>query len=111
METETNKTETQPNPKKLVKKKVIADRYDVDERTIQDWMKQGKIPFHKVDYLVRFDPEACDAALERFKVPARDPLTGLPIPDKVAPPARPSEPGLGGNSATPGNPPPHPPAQ
>lgn len=110
METQTN-IETQPTPKKLVKKKVIADRYDVNERTIQDWMKQGKIPFHKMDYLVRFEPEACDAALERFKVPARDPLTGLPIPDKVVTPARPPEPGLGGNSPTPGNQPPNPPAQ
>ena len=48
---------------KLVKKRKIAHRYDVSERTIQEWMEHGKLPFHKIGYMVRFDPEECDRAL------------------------------------------------
>lgn len=51
---------------KLVRKRQIARRYDVSERTIQEWAKQGKLPFHKIGYMVRFDPIECDRALERF---------------------------------------------
>ena len=54
--------------KKLVKKPVIARRYDVSQRSIQAWMDENKIPFAKIGYMVRFDPEACDRALARFNV-------------------------------------------
>lgn len=54
--------------KKLVKKPVIARRYDVSERTIQAWMDENKIPFAKIGYMMRLDPEACDRALARFNV-------------------------------------------
>jgi len=53
---------------KLVKKPTIARRYDVSERTIQCWMDEQRIPFVKIGYMVRFDPEACDRALARFNV-------------------------------------------
>lgn len=52
---------------KLVRKRKIAQRYDVSPRTIQEWMEQGKLPFHKIGYMVRFDPEECDRALKRFE--------------------------------------------
>jgi len=55
-----------PDEQKLVKKRKIAHRYDVSERTIQEWMDDGKLPFHKIGYKVRFNPVECDRALERF---------------------------------------------
>ena len=53
---------------KLFKEAVIARRYNVSERTIQEWMEKRKIPFLKIGYVVRFDPEACHRALARFNV-------------------------------------------
>ena len=53
---------------KLVKKREIAIRYGVSERTIQEWMEQRRIPYFKFGYMVRFDPQACDQALARFNV-------------------------------------------
>jgi excisionase family DNA binding protein len=58
---------TVADEQKLVKKRKIAHRYDVSERTIQEWMDKGKLPFRKIGYMVRFDPEECDRALDRFK--------------------------------------------
>lgn len=58
---------TVPDKQKLVKKRKIASRYDVCERTIQEWMDTKEFPFHKIGYMVRFDPEECDRALDRFK--------------------------------------------
>jgi len=52
---------------KLVNKQKIAHRYDVSQRTIQDWMETKDFPFHKIGYMVRFNPEECDRALDRFK--------------------------------------------
>lgn len=57
---------------KLVNKHCIAIRYGVSERTIQGWMDQERIPYLKLGYMVRFDPEACDLALARFKVSCVD---------------------------------------
>jgi excisionase family DNA binding protein len=53
---------------KLVNKGEIAVRYGVSTRTIQCWMEQRRIPYLKLGYMVRFDPEACDQALARFNV-------------------------------------------
>ncbi len=48
---------------KLVNKRDIARRYAVSERTIQELMRNDKIPYFKLGYVVRFDIEACDRAL------------------------------------------------
>jgi phage terminase Nu1 subunit (DNA packaging protein) len=53
---------------KLVNKHTIARRYDVSERTIQEWMEKGTLPILKISYMVRFDIAACDRALSRFRV-------------------------------------------
>ena len=55
---------------KLVNKPTIALRYGVSERTIQEWMEKGMIPYYKLGYMVRFDPDECDSALGRFKAPS-----------------------------------------
>ena len=63
---------TEQENRRLLNKREIACRYGVSERTIQEWMGNGTIPFYKLGYLVRFDPAECDSALGRFKVPAQN---------------------------------------
>jgi hypothetical protein len=42
----------------------LAHRYQVDARTIKAWTKQKKIPVVRIsERCLRFDPDACDAAL------------------------------------------------
>jgi hypothetical protein len=62
-----------PSDRKLVNKKVIAERYGVTTRTIQEWMVKQIIPYYKPGYIVRFDPVECDNALDRFKISPKDP--------------------------------------
>jgi excisionase family DNA binding protein len=62
---------SEPETQKLVSKREIARRYGVSERTVQEWMVKGMIPYYKPGYIVRFDPAECDSALNRFKVPVR----------------------------------------
>jgi hypothetical protein len=57
--------------RKLLTKKELAIRYAVVPRTIDNWIAQRQIPFLKLGRkLIRFDPEECDRALQRFKVEA-----------------------------------------
>ena len=53
---------------KLVDKVAIAHRYSLSTRTIQTLMKKRQIPFFKMDYAVRFDPEECDQVMARYHV-------------------------------------------
>jgi excisionase family DNA binding protein len=46
----------------------IADRYGVSHRTIDNWIRQRRIPYLKCGRLVRFNIAKCDAALSRFEV-------------------------------------------
>ena len=56
---------------KLKVKPQIAKRYQTTPRTIDNWMKQGWFPFIKIGRkFVRFDPDECDLAIERFKIKA-----------------------------------------
>lgn len=64
------KTDNHSSEQILVSKAEIARRYGVSERMIQDWMADGTIPYHKLGYIVRFNPEKCDQALARFEVNA-----------------------------------------
>ncbi|MEA3212325.1 MAG: Helix-turn-helix domain [Chthoniobacter sp.] len=52
----------------MVKKAELCDRYGVSQRTIENWMNSGVLPYCKPSYgIVRFDLEACDKALQRFQ--------------------------------------------
>ena len=54
--------------KKMVKKSELCERYSVSQRTVENWMNSGVLPYYKPSYgVVRFDIEACDKALERFQ--------------------------------------------
>jgi excisionase family DNA binding protein len=46
----------------------VAKRYDVSPRTIDNWIRQRRIPYLKCGRLVRFNINKCDAALSRFEV-------------------------------------------
>jgi hypothetical protein len=57
------------NERKLWTKPRIGRRYEVSPRTIDNWMKNGVIPFIKIGRkFVRFDPDECDRAIARFKI-------------------------------------------
>jgi hypothetical protein len=56
---------------KYVTAKILAARYGVSTATITTWRRRQRIPYLKMGYrTVRFDPLACDAALElELKIP------------------------------------------
>jgi len=43
-------------------------RYGVSPRTLDNWMRTGKIPYYKIGSMLFFSIERCDAALERFQI-------------------------------------------
>jgi excisionase family DNA binding protein len=49
-------------------KPTMASRYEVSLRTIENWMRQRRLPFVKCGRVVRFNIAKCDAALSRFEV-------------------------------------------
>jgi predicted DNA-binding transcriptional regulator AlpA len=62
-------TETEP---KLFNKPRIGRRYEVSQRTVDNWMKDGILPYHKLGpKCVRFDPAECDKAIAKFRVKAK----------------------------------------
>jgi predicted DNA-binding transcriptional regulator AlpA len=62
--------ETEIDPKLFTKPR-IGRRYEVSQRTIDNWMKHG-FPHVKIGRkFVRFDPDECDAYIARFKVKAK----------------------------------------
>lgn len=44
-------------PRKLVNVQQISEMLSVKPATIYKWVRQGKIPFYKLESLVRFDPD------------------------------------------------------
>ena len=51
-----------------VRKTEIALTYSVTTRTVDNWMKTGKIPYFKIGKIVRFDPTKVAEALARFEI-------------------------------------------
>jgi predicted site-specific integrase-resolvase len=45
----------------------VARRYQVSVRTIDNWMADGKIPYIRVNRIIRFSPAACDEALKQLR--------------------------------------------
>lgn len=80
----------------LITKKVLAKRYSVSTRTVQNWVTRRIIPFIRISGglgrgLLLFNPKACDAALNKLRVkelpvgwtrPRRKPLT-KPAPKRA----------------------------
>jgi hypothetical protein len=54
--------------KPLVRRRVIEHRYRISPRTLDNWMKERRIPFYKIRGLLFFSIQKCDAALERFEI-------------------------------------------
>lgn len=53
------------------RKRPIARRYGVSQRTIDAWMAAGVIPFVKIGHIVLFNINETDSALRRFRVSER----------------------------------------
>jgi hypothetical protein len=51
-------------------KPTLARRYTVCVRTVENWMKERRIPVIRLGRAVRFDPIRCDVALARFEIRA-----------------------------------------
>ncbi len=66
---QTQVMQNQDSEQLLVKKSQIARRYNVSERTIQQWMQKKIIPFLKIGYVVRLEIRSCDAAVQQCTVP------------------------------------------
>jgi hypothetical protein len=47
-------------------KSEMATYYDVDIRTITNFMRRGVLPYVKIGRFVRFHIEKCDCAMEKF---------------------------------------------
>ena len=62
---------TEPGTATLITKKVLAARYAVTPRTVNNLMRKGVLPYLKIGSLVRFSPEDCDRALAAFRVKSR----------------------------------------
>jgi predicted site-specific integrase-resolvase len=55
--------------KPFLTRRQAAARYDVGLRTLDRWIREGRIPKIQITpRCVRLDPEMCDAALRRFTV-------------------------------------------
>ena len=53
----------------FVSKRQLADRYSVTVGCVNNWMRQGRIPYLRLSsQLVRFDLNAVDAALKRYEI-------------------------------------------
>lgn len=57
----------------LVGPKTICRRYKISPRTLDNWLREKRIPVIRVGYIRRFSIEACDRALEKFEVHAVEP--------------------------------------
>lgn len=38
----------------------IAERFQVDEKTVSKWVRESGFPCLRMERVVRFDPQACD---------------------------------------------------
>ena len=75
--------------RELFCKEQLAQRYGIGTRTVDNWMKNKIIPYFKIQHVVRFDPDACDAAIEKFKVKSIAVVGGRTITPSIALPTVP----------------------
>jgi excisionase family DNA binding protein len=68
MKTGTIKQEAWPDetiPERWLRKIEVAHRYQVSVRTVDNWIAAGKIPYIRINRIIRFSPTACDEALKQ----------------------------------------------
>jgi excisionase family DNA binding protein len=58
-----NSNENMNEKRKPLTKKELAEFFSVRPRTIENWMKAGRVPFWKIGKTVRFDLDAVKARL------------------------------------------------
>lgn len=57
-----------PTPPPLANKRQAAHHCSISTRCIDNWMRDGVIPYLKIGKLVRFNLEELDDALRRFTI-------------------------------------------
>jgi hypothetical protein len=57
---------TENNTSKFARKRELAKRYGVGERTIERWMQARLLVFIRVRRVVRFDIAGCDQSLVEY---------------------------------------------
>jgi predicted site-specific integrase-resolvase len=58
--------------RKFLTKPGLGRRYGISQRTVDNWMKHGVIPFIKIGRkFIRFDADDCDRALTKFKTKSK----------------------------------------
>ena len=58
-----------PSSRKSATKRDVAQGYNVSLRTVDNWVRERKIPYRKLGgRLVRFDLDAVERALSRYTV-------------------------------------------
>lgn len=71
------RTESQPfdatDSFRLYTKGELAKRCQVSTRSIDNWMREGKVPFLKIGRSVRFSPKRVEEFLQQFNQEAADP--------------------------------------
>jgi hypothetical protein len=55
----------------LVRRQAIEKRYGISPRCLDNWMRLRRIPYLKVGGLLFFSVEACDKALQKFEIKAK----------------------------------------
>ena len=58
---------------RLYTKSELAKRCQVSTRSIDNWMREGKVPFLKIGRSVRFSPKRVEEFLQQFNQEAADP--------------------------------------
>ena len=46
----------------------LAQRYDISERSVSELCRRKILPKIKIGRIVRFDVDACDAAIKKFQI-------------------------------------------
>jgi hypothetical protein len=61
----------------------MAEQLNVTPRTLRKWRYLRIVPFIKIGYIIRYDPEAVLKALKQYeRKPAEGPLAVLPQPSR-----------------------------
>ena len=55
----------------LITIRELARRYQVSQRTVHNWKKEGRLGYYKLGRAIRFHPAESDQEIRAFRVPAR----------------------------------------
>lgn len=69
LQTATNVSDRDASVRRLISKKEIANLLSVSVRTIDNWVREKRIPVHRFSSrCIRFSPPKCLSALDKFEI-------------------------------------------